>query len=165
MSETMPLSAGHRAERIDASGDSELVSRLLSIAKSTRALVGLKLGELGFHNGQDELLFALDEGAEISVSRLADELSVRPSTVSKMLDRLITLDMAERTSDGRDARRTMVRITPKGLDARSRLFGMREKLEAELTTSLSGDADAVADTLDTLDTLAERLKLRLARLR
>lgn len=79
-------------EELGDQAEARLVSALLSISKSTRALVGLKLSELGFHNGQDELLCALDERSEMSVSKIADELCVRASTVSKMLDRLVAAE-------------------------------------------------------------------------
>ena len=142
--------------------DFRLVALLLSISKSTRALTGLKLAEMGFHNGQDELLLALDEEEPVSVSRLADELRVRPSTVSKMLDRLVGKGLMERMLDKRDARRTMVRITPAGLDARSELLEMRMLLEGELTAMLPEGSDAVTALLESVATL---LSARLSRLR
>lgn len=140
----------------------KLVPALLSISKSTRALVGIKLTELGFYNGQDELVLALDKKAEISVSKLADELCVRPSTVSKMLDRLVASGMAERSASKQDGRQTMVRITAAGLDARSRLLDMREKLEAELVSSFPGNTVSMTKALADVSAI---LKTRLARIR
>jgi DNA-binding MarR family transcriptional regulator len=142
--------------------ETKLVPALLSISKSTRALMGIKLAELDFHNGQDELLVALNEEAPIAVSKLADELHVRPSTVSKMLDRLVIKNLVERIGNPRDARRTMVRITPAGLDARSLLLNIWDKLEAELSSGLSGDAEEI---IQTLDDVASKLEARISRLR
>lgn len=142
--------------------DANMVLHLLSIAKSTRALTGLKLAEMDFHNGQDELLLALDEARPISVSRLADELHVRPSTVSKMLDRLVVKGLVERSADNRDARRTVVGITPAGLDAKSLLLKLRGKLEAELISSYPGDLE---NMIQSLEVVAATLKTRLSRLR
>ena len=96
MSEVLDPQAARKAAHSEPE-DAKLVAVLLSISKSTRALVGLKLNEVGFHNGQDELLLALDTSTPISVSKLAGELNVRPSTVSKMLDRLIDARTVERT--------------------------------------------------------------------
>jgi DNA-binding MarR family transcriptional regulator len=159
MSEVLTPHAVPTVEAVQRTPDeARLVALLLSISKSTRALVGLKLGELGFHNGQDELLFALDEADPVSVTKLAEELSVRPSTV----DRLIASGTAERTLDVRDARRTMVRITPAGLDARARLQEMRAKLESELVAGLAENGQDVAAAM--LD-LSGNLKARLSRLR
>ncbi|KQT54372.1 hypothetical protein ASG43_01825 [Aureimonas sp. Leaf454] len=135
---------------------------LISVSKSTRALTGIKLNQLGFYNGQDELILALDEKGPISVSKLAADLSVRPSTVSKMLDRVTAAGYVERTLDKRDARRTIVKITPAGLDARSRLLLMREKLEKELISSFPGDVEAA---IQALEEVAGTLRTRLLRLR
>ena len=82
--------------------EARLVCALLSVSKSTRALTRIKLAERDFHNGQDELLLALDEEAAIPVSKLADELKVRPSTVSKMLERLVRKGLVERSVDQRN---------------------------------------------------------------
>jgi DNA-binding MarR family transcriptional regulator len=139
-----------------------LVPALLSLSKSTRALVGLKLIKLGFYNGQDELLFALVDGVPSSVSHLADELAVRPSTASKMLDRLVKAGLVERKTDRSDARRSMVQITSAGLEARILLEAMRAELEAELKPPAVQTPDNVVDTLVTLSAI---LKSRLNRRR
>ena len=163
-----PLNA---AEMIDAPatamdtlpvGNMRLVPALLSISKSTRALMQLKLAEAAFYNGQDELLLALEEEVPVFVSRLADKLSVRPSTVSKMLDLLVTKGLVDRRNDPRDARRTLVQITTAGLDARSLLLKMRETLEVELVASLQG---SVGITAVVLESIAGLLRKRLNRLR
>lgn len=145
-----------------AGPEADLVPLLLSIAKSTRALMGVKLAEHDFHNGQDELLVALEKNTLVSVSDIAEQLSVRPSTVSKMLDRVIAKGLAERIGNTTDARKTMVQITPAGLEARSMLLKLRERIEADLRGSLTID-DEVA--LQSLESLAALLKQRLSRLR
>lgn len=66
-----------------------LVRALLSISKSTRAFLALLLSDIGLHLGQDQLIACLRHGEPMSVSTLADRIAVRPSTVSKMLDRLV----------------------------------------------------------------------------
>lgn len=143
--------------------ETRLVPTLLSITKSSRALIGIKLAEVGFHNGQDELILALDEERPITVSNLANELAVRPSTVSKMLDRLFAKGLVERIGDGRDGRRTMIRVTPLGLRMKERLRQLRCEVEADLVKSVGGDdLERVAGELLRLDL---RLKERLARLR
>lgn len=147
---------------IRSTADVRLVPALLSISKSTRVLVALKLKKLGFYNGQDELLFALDETAPTIVSHLAEEIAVRPSTVSKMLDRLIKAGMVERKVDVRDGRRIMVQITPAGLEARVRLQALRDELEAELIAPLVQNVD---ESIEALGTVSNILKSRLDRLR
>jgi DNA-binding MarR family transcriptional regulator len=116
---------------VDAA-EAALVPKLLSIGKSIRAMMGLKLAELGLHVGQDELLLALVPEATVSVSRLADTLAVRPSTVSKMLDRLVIAGLVERAEDSRDARRTVVRMTSSGVEMQGRICELWQGVENEL---------------------------------
>ncbi|KQT46315.1 hypothetical protein ASG43_11870 [Aureimonas sp. Leaf454] len=141
---------------------SELVPALLSISKSMRALRGIKLAALGFNNGQDELLMAVpDEG--LPVAQLADLLMIRPSTVSKMTDRLIERALVERVGDLRDARRTIVRITQAGLEAREMVIAARQELEKELTRTL--EEKDLMQMQACLDDCADMLERRLKRLR
>jgi DNA-binding MarR family transcriptional regulator len=142
--------------------EEKLVPTLLSIAKSTRQLVKIKLAEHGFHNGQDELLLALDERKSISVSELATALYVRPSTVSKMVDGLAKRDLVRRAASISDGRNTIVQITAGGIYARKVLITMRNNLEKELVSALPGDA---APVIETLETVAAKLRTRLMRLR
>lgn len=146
-----------------ATEEAGLVPSLLSIAKSTRAFLALLLVEIDLHPGQDQLLIRVEPGTPISVSALADQLAVRPSTVSKMLDRLIEKNLVERASNSRDARRTMVMLTPAGEAVRQRVRGVWEKLEGELSGSLGeADRDRLMIALQQVDAL---LTTKLRRLR
>lgn len=150
------VSEARQAERLG------LVPALLSISKSIRAMHGLKLGELGFANGQDELLIAIPENG-LAVNEMADRLAVRPSTVSKMMDRLVAKGLILRVPDQRDGRRTMIHITPAGLEARKEVIRIRSELDDNLCRAL--DEDQVAGIQACLDDCAEQLAKRLRRLR
>ncbi|MBB4001621.1 MarR family transcriptional regulator [Aurantimonas endophytica] len=108
-----------------------LLPNLLSISKSLRALMGLKLAELGLHPGQDELLLALSPNMGTGVSVLANRLGVRPSTVSKMVDLLVQAGQVERAVNPRDARRTVICITPSGIEMQGRIIEVWLRLESE----------------------------------
>ncbi|KQT53669.1 hypothetical protein ASG43_17685 [Aureimonas sp. Leaf454] len=116
----------------------ELVPLLISISKTMRALHGLKLAKLGFYNGQDELLMAVDEKGTMA-SSIADQLAIRPSTVSKMLDRLVDRGLIEKVGDPEDGRRTIIRITAAGSIAQRRVIRLRKELEEDLVKSLDED--------------------------
>ncbi|WP_152047298.1 MarR family winged helix-turn-helix transcriptional regulator [Aureimonas psammosilenae] len=141
----------------------ELVPTLLSIAKSSRAFLTLLLADVGLHPGQDQLLQSLIPGETISVSVLADQLAVRPSTVSKMLDRLIDRDLVKRTASSEDARRTMVALTPEGEKARNSVQEVWDRLEAELKSSFG--AEEFETQVRVLGKVDELLTTRLRRLR
>lgn len=145
-----------------AATSDRLVPALLSISKSMRALQGIKLASLGFHNGQDELLMAIDAKGE-TVSVVAEHLAIRPSTVSKMMDRLVAKGLVERVGDARDGRRTLIRITPAGIEARHRLTRARAELDAELAAAMS--TDKCATVTRELEDFAQYIAGRLRRLR
>ena len=106
---------------------------------------------------------ALACAAPATISELTGILAVRPSTVSKMEDRLYGRGLIERLAkDRQDTRLSFVRITPAGLDARSKLEMLHERLEHELVASLGpGKARVEAALAD----VEERLLARLTRLR
>lgn len=116
-----------------------LVPSLLSISKSTRAYLALLLVEIDLHPGQDQLIVRLEPGEAVSVSALAELLAVRPSTVSKMLDRLIEKNLVQRASNSADARRTMVSLTPGGEAMKLQIRSIWSKLEGELSASMVAD--------------------------
>ncbi|WP_158874991.1 MarR family winged helix-turn-helix transcriptional regulator [Antarcticirhabdus aurantiaca] len=97
--------------------------------------MGLQLAEFGLHPGRDRLLLALYPGGSVSVSILTDVLNVRPSTVSKMLDRMLVAGLAVREPDPAEGCRTMVSITPAGMDAQERIREVRRRLEPSLRAS------------------------------
>jgi MarR family transcriptional regulator, organic hydroperoxide resistance regulator len=140
-----------------------LVTSLLSISKTTRAFLSLLLMEIDLHPGQDQLLHRLVPGQPISVSALAEQLAVRPSTVSKMLDRLIEKQLVNRSSNASDARRTMVMLTPAGEAARGDVRKLWDRLETELGAALpEADRQPLLQALRQIDGL---LTAKLRRLR
>ncbi|WP_244497571.1 MarR family winged helix-turn-helix transcriptional regulator [Aureimonas sp. AU40] len=143
--------------------EAQLVTALLSISKSTRAFLALLLAQIDLHPGQDQLLVRLTPGESVSVSALAEQLAVRPSTVSKMLDRLIEKSLVLRESNSRDARRTMVTLTPAGEAAKQRVRTLWMRLETELGNSMEGpERQGLLASLQQVDHL---LSARLRRLR
>lgn len=140
-----------------------MVSSLFSISKSTRAFLSLFLAEIGLHPGQDQLLERLEFGRPVSVSVLAEQLAVRPSTVSKMLDRLIEKGFVQRINSDGDARRTMVLLTETGEEMRAGIRAAWQRLEGELAGGLTPEEHAhLAVALSKAETI---LATRLRRLR
>ena len=148
---------------IPRSSDAEIVGLLLSISKSTRAFIALLLAEIDLHPGQDQLLDRLEHGSSVSVSELAEQLAVRPSTVSKMLDRLIQKGLVIRVASHGDARRTMVELTDAGDKVRRSVHQLWQRLETDLHGAIpNGEAPEVEAALKRMDAL---LRTKLRRLR
>ncbi|NDV87970.1 winged helix DNA-binding protein [Aurantimonas aggregata] len=123
-------------------------------------MMGMRLGEIGLHPGQDELLLTLNPDEPTRVSALSDTLRVRPSTVSRMLTRLALSGLVERVEDARDARRTVVRITPAGTEMQCRIREVWQRVENEFQEMPSRDG-AEQD----LGRIEEILSTRLRRFR
>lgn len=139
-----------------------LLGNLLLISKTTRALMGLRLAELGFHSGQDEALLCLDRGVPVAVSHLADKLTVRPSTVSKMMDRLIAKQLVVRTEHKSDQRRTMLLLTDAGVKARDEIIRLHAAIEKDLLSKLDiDDPDAVVKEFAKVQSCLSNRLLRL----
>lgn len=156
-------SATRPADLVEADGGVGVVSSLFSISRSTRAFLALLLARIGLHPGQDQLLERLSPGQTISVSVLAGQLSVRPSTVSKMLDRLIERNLVQRVVSTGDARRTMVLLTEEGEAMQGRIREVWQRLDEEIAKAIAPeDRTRVAVALSQVESA---INVRLRRLR
>ena len=145
-------------------GPASLVAVLLSLSRAFRQLMQLKLAEIDVVVGQDSFLDLLRLEDTMTVSLVAKTLNVRPSTVSKMADIMVSQKWVVREADDGDARRTRLRLTPLGLDRQAKVREIRTKLEAELLAGLKG-SNVQANVPATLDLVAAVLNGRLSRLR
>ncbi|RYD21013.1 MAG: MarR family transcriptional regulator [Spirochaetia bacterium] len=143
--------------------DLQVTQLMVSVSKTVRALLGIKLAEIGLNNGQDEAMLALDEANPISVAMLAEKLSVRPPTVSKMLDRLVAKNLVDRVNDTNDARKTMVKITPTGLETQDRIRAVWAQVGADLSEFAKAEDSQVL--MRELSGLQKHLTKRLTQLR
>jgi DNA-binding MarR family transcriptional regulator len=139
-----------------------LAVTLLTLAKRTRALFGLELERAGFNNGQDQLLLALTPETALTVGALATNLEVRPSTVSKMLDRLHEKGLLERFMNPRDGRATLVRLTDAGILAQAEIRDIWSGVCRHIVPAL---ADGAIVTEKQLNGVSSVLAARLLKLR
>ncbi|KAB0680304.1 MarR family transcriptional regulator [Aureimonas leprariae] len=142
----------------DETGDLVLLPPLLSISKSVRQLVGIKLADIDVAVGQDQFLLLFENHAPRSVIDIANALSVRASTVSKMADILERKGWVVRLPDVTDARRVLLHLTDSGRKKAEAVRGIEQALEAELAAAFGQDKQ-IAATLGRLDlVLATRLR-------
>lgn len=85
-------------------------SRLL-VAVSARSLAAV---EESLTLPQFRMLVALHSRGPLSLSALAAELDVQPSTAMRMIDRLVAVDMVARGSVPNDRRTTLISLTDAG---------------------------------------------------
>lgn len=69
------------------------------------------------------ILSIISNEQNITVSRLADKMEVKPSAITVMLDRLVNNGYAERIHDSKDRRVVLVQCTDKGSEALLRIKG------------------------------------------
>jgi DNA-binding MarR family transcriptional regulator len=81
-----------------------------------------------------------------TASELGRRLGVSKQAAGKTVDRLVELGYAERSTDAADARRKLVRLTPRGYDALARSAAIFEQLRAEWADQLGADGVRAMET-------------------
>jgi DNA-binding MarR family transcriptional regulator len=94
-----------------------------------------------------------------TASELGRRLGVSKQAAGKTVDRLVELGYAERSADAADARRKLVRLTPRGYDALARSAAVFELLRAEWAERLG--ADGVRSMESALRTVVPPTAIRL----
>ena len=74
-----------------------------------------------------------------TATELGRRLGVSKQAAGKTVDRLVELGYAERSADAADARRKLVRLTPRGYDVLARSATVFEQLRAEWAEQLGVD--------------------------
>lgn len=109
-----------------------LLQRLVSVSQAIRALLQLRLAELGLSNGQDEILMGLAEKTPISAAALAVQLDLRPRQVVLLLDGLAEKGLVDTIGMSRDPRRTMIQLTAAGLAKQAAVRSLWQELNRDL---------------------------------
>ncbi|WAJ29522.1 MarR family winged helix-turn-helix transcriptional regulator [Antarcticirhabdus aurantiaca] len=143
--------------------DLQLVSLLVPISKHVRALLDLKLQDIGLEVGQDQLLLELSREKTQRSSKLAEKLAIRPSTLSKMADKLAAKGFVMREKTPDDRRLTILRLTEEGGRMKDQVRRIHSSLNDELAVDLQVGESGRA--LEALTAIADTLARRLARLR
>ncbi|WP_169082098.1 MarR family winged helix-turn-helix transcriptional regulator [Paenibacillus sp. PL91] len=112
---------------------SELIAERFHRAMTTThrrlgSLIALKLDN-GLTAPQCYILSMISNEQNMTVSRLADKMDVKPSAITVMLDRLVNNGYAARFHDSKDRRVVLVQCTDKGSEA---LLRIKADVEAML---------------------------------
>ncbi|SDE46438.1 DNA-binding transcriptional regulator, MarR family [Paenibacillus sp. UNCCL117] len=110
---------------------SESIFHLMShLMRLHRHHIHLHVQELDVYPGQPPLLFRLAERDGQSQRELAEQLRVKPATLTVMITRMQKNGLLERRPDADDQRVTRVYLTPKGEETTRRLKETLQTLEA-----------------------------------
>ena len=110
---------------------------LAKVCKAHRANVGALLAEYGLHVGQEMVLVELWQDDGLRGGELAARLGVEPPTVTKMLRRLESCGLVERSPDPSDARSFRVHITDRGRALEEPVLGCWEQAEEMTLAGMS----------------------------
>lgn len=93
----------------------------------------------------------------LSMKELANNIGVKLSNMTMMIDRLIKDEMAERERDDSDRRKVMVFLTPKGKKIRSKFLAQRRKVAKSIFANLNDrDKNELLESLDKACHLLEK---------
>ncbi|MCM8745047.1 MarR family transcriptional regulator [Thermomicrobium sp. CFH 73360] len=95
-----------------------------------------RLGEFDLSMAQLKVLFALSCSGPLTVSEVAERLSITSPTASHLIDRLVHLGLVRRREDERDRRRTVVELTASGEDFLRQLRQGNEQYWRDLLNQL-----------------------------
>ena len=140
----MPL-ANRSASEAQAANDLHIVTQELRRVSLPAWM------ELGFPMAQLKALVALASANGLSVTVLAQTLSVGEPTTSALVEQLVRRGHAERTPDPADRRRVIVTATPTGADLVSELLQGRRQVVGQWLRKMSDDdVDALVRGLHAL---------------
>lgn len=126
------------------------------VCKLRRARGSALMEEIGIHRGQPHVLACLWEREGLTHSELAEQLYVRPATITNTLKRMEKQGLLQRRPDPDDQRVSRVFLTDAGRQIRSQVEAVWQRLEALSFAGLS------ADEVTELRRLLTKIKANLA---
>lgn len=111
----------------------EAIAAIHTIFRALRAPTMARWIALDLSAAQLKALFVLADRGPLSIGQLAEALGIGIAAGGHLVDRLVQADLAVRTEDAVDRRRTLAAVSPAGEDLVTQLRqGSREPLRAWL---------------------------------
>ena len=127
----LEIAGRHKAGAEDRH-ETAIIETLLSVAKKVRAILALRLAEIGLVNGQDEVLLALDPDLPVSLPALAGKLDMRSEIVSRLVEPLVSQDILKSAGFTASGQR-LLNVSPKGVTLQSRIRDIWNEIGADLS--------------------------------
>ena len=113
------------------------VGQMLTLAaRRQRARRAAMLAELNLFPGQDQVLQSLSLNDGLTMGSIAEQLSIKPPTASKMIARMTAQGLLERRGKDDDARLVAVYITDEGRARIEPLRKIAKRIEKEALAGL-----------------------------
>lgn len=115
--------------------------------------------ESGLSMSQLNALFRIYHGGVCGISDIGEHLGVTSAASSQMIDRLVQLDLLQRSEDPLDRRNKSLALTDKGRALIADSIEARRRWLEDLTRTLAPDQQAaIASALTTLTLAAQQLE-------
>lgn len=120
-----------------------------------------ELDKVGIYSGQAALLMKLNKENGLSQKEIADRLTVKPATITVMLQRMEKTNYIIREKDDIDKRISRIFITDKGREVCDEIKKVHDKFEEECFVNLNEDEILILRTLlmRVRDNLRENLNI------
>jgi DNA-binding MarR family transcriptional regulator len=115
----------HIRDDLAAASVRELIPLL---CRSHHEQIRVMFHDMGLHRGQNFVLHHLWMEDGLTISELADEMQLRPPTVSRMLQRMEKSGWIVRRSDPEDARVSRVFLTEAGRQVQGQVLDAEQRL-------------------------------------
>ena len=135
---------------VDAVTDAVLTASRLLISLSARSIAAV---EDSITLPQFRLLVVLHTRGPLRHSTLSEHLGVTPSTASRMVDRLVAVDMVRRDASPNSRREIMVELTDDGQQVVRQVTAKRRKEIAKIVAKMP--EDTLRGLVDALNAFAE----------
>lgn len=112
---------------------------LSQVCKLRRARDSTLLEKVGLYRGQHFILSALWEREGLTHSELAEQLHVRPATITNTLKRMEKAGLVERRQDAIDQRVSRVYLTDAGRNIRDTVERVWDELEEETFVGITAE--------------------------
>lgn len=127
-------------------GDTRIVKELVALSKMMKALVRLRLAEIGLQPGEDDVLIAMSGDRIASVSAIASELFVRFETMLRLVDQLVAKGHVERIAG------PLIRLSANGARLLSQIERSRDQIAKDLGLRIGSiETDRVTEVLSELN--------------
>jgi DNA-binding MarR family transcriptional regulator len=134
----------------------EVVTQYQALGRALKAASGTAWMEIDLTIAQLRTLLVLAEEGPLVIGQIAQRLGIGLSTGGHLVDRLVHSNLAERTEDAEDRRRTLARLTPKGEDLYARLLNHSLQMQTLIQKLDDADLAALLQGLQALNRLVER---------
>lgn len=110
---------------------------MYTLVKNYQQCDQMCLSQHGITASQGYALLAFPQASEITMNELSEAMELANSTMTRMVDQLVSKDLVYRRQDDRDRRVVLVGLTPQGQGLRSTLERAKQELFQEVLGEIS----------------------------